>query len=215
VIPSVLGTPGASHGPRGQTGAAASSAAAAEAIRALVAIVCETLGDPTPLPATAAPASVADARQSARSSGVSPLLNPPRSDVAQGGGASASSGASSGTTALAALEQLVRKAAGAKTESAAEPEPGQKANGHGIGGKTKGAAGVEARRRGGSKPPEGFTGRFRVARDARWREQSAERLGPLLAQALPPLCAHPGVVVRAALSRGDPDEMLRTQAVQA
>lgn len=207
MTPSVLGTPGASHGPRGQTGAAASSAAAAEAIRALVAIVRKTLGDPTPRPTTAPPASGADARQSASSSGVSPLPAPPSSDVAGGGGTSASSG----TRALAALEQLAHKAAVAKTESAAEREPGREANGHGPGGKAKGAAGAEARRRGGSKPPEGFTGRFRVARDAQWRAQSAERLGPLLAQALPPLCAHPGVAVRAALSRGDPEEVLRAR----
>ena len=202
--PNTLPTPGTSHGPRGRTGAAASSVAAAEAVRALAAIVCATLGDPKPDPA-AAPA--ADARAIAGSAG------PGTGAAKEGGGpAAGGTGAGPGAAALASLEQLARRA----TSSQAA---GPSASGGGVPGGQPAAelprlqqkghvGGVDAQGRGTaasvapSKPPPGFTGRFRVGRDAAWRAASAQRLGPVMAKALPALCAHPSAAVRAALSRG-------------
>ena len=194
--------PGTSHGPRGRTGAAASSAAAAEALRALAAIVCATLGDPGPDPAAAGCASL----------GMEPAC---AGAHAAAGPAVQGAGAGPGAAALASLEQLARRAA---DPQAAGPSP----SGVGSQGEQPAAAlprcsrtgtparltrrgvAAAARRAAPSKPPPGFTGRFRVERGAAWRAASAARLGPLMQKALPPLCAHPSAVVRAALSRGAP-----------
>ena len=202
--------PGTSHGPRGRTGAAASSAAAAEAVRALASIVCATLGNPRPDPA-AAPA--ADARSAAGHA--SPGMEAASAAVGKAGDPAAKGGgAGPGAAALASLEQLARKAtdsqaAGPGTPGGSAPggqpaaeQPRSQQNGHVGGVDAQGRATAAARGAAPLKPLPGFTGRFCVERDAAWRAASAQRLGPLMAKALPALCAHPSAAVRAALSRG-------------
>ena len=123
-------------------------------------------------------------------------------------------GAGSGAAALATMEQLARRAAdfqaagpsasggGAQGGQPAAVQPRVQQNGHAGGMDAQGHAAAAARRAAAAKPPPRFTGKFRVERDPAWRTASAERLGPLMGKALPPLCAHPSAAVRAALSRG-------------
>ena len=46
---------------------------------------------------------------------------------------------------------------------------------------------------------------FRVQRDGPWLRQTAERVGGVLVQALPPLQGHPHASVRAAVTHGELD----------